>query len=111
MSHALKTGVPSQHGFKASPRPGSVSFEVVVVPRASRSKIAGLHDGRLKVTLAAAPVDGEANEELRKVLAKALGVPKRAVQITHGEHSKHKTVQVNDVAIEQVWALSRSDAP
>ena len=84
-------------------------FQVLVVPRASRSKIAGVHAGALKVTLAAAPVDGEANAELCKVLAKALGVSKRAVQITHGEHSKHKTIQVNDITAEQVLSLRSAE--
>lgn len=85
----------------------TVSFEVVVVPRASRSRVAGLHGTSLKVTLAAAPVDGAANRELCDVLAKALGVPKRAVQITRGEHNKHKTVQVAGVSAERVWELAK----
>jgi uncharacterized protein (TIGR00251 family) len=96
-------------GFTVRSTPGAVSFEVVVVPRASRSKIAGLHGASLKVTLAAPPVEGEANAELCKLLAKALGVPKRSVQITHGEHSKHKTVQVEGATVEQVLCLSRND--
>ena len=82
-----------------------VSFSVLVVPRASRSKLVGLHAGALKVTLAAPPVDGEANAELSAVLAKALGVSKRAVQIIHGMHGKTKTVQVSGVSAEQLQAL------
>ena len=78
------------------------------MPRASRSRVVGLHDGRLKVTLAAPPVDGEANVELCATLAKALGVPKRAVRISHGEHNKHKTVRVQGASVEQVMRLSQS---
>ena len=33
-----------------------------VVPRASRTAVAGLHDGRVKLAVAAPPVDGEAND-------------------------------------------------
>ncbi|MET0385910.1 MAG: DUF167 domain-containing protein [Polyangiales bacterium] len=84
----------------------AVSFEVVVVPRASRSRISGVHDARLKVTLAAPPVDGAANDELCATLAKALGVTKRAVQITHGQQSKHKTVRVEGVSVERVLQLT-----
>jgi uncharacterized protein (TIGR00251 family) len=87
-----------------------VSFEVVVVPRASRSKIAGLHGDRLKITLAAPPVDGEANAELIATLAKALGVPKRAVQIAQGEHNKHKTVRVTGVSADHVLRLGADAA-
>ena len=99
---------PSQPSFAPRPEADAVSFEVVVVPRASRSRIVGLHDGCLKVTLAAPPVDGEANAELCATLAKALGVSKRAVSITHGEHNKHKTVRVNGTSLEQVMHLSQS---
>jgi uncharacterized protein len=84
----------------------AVSFEVVVVPRASRSRVVGLHGDALKVTLAAPPVDGAANEALCETLAKALGVPKRAVQITHGAQSKTKTVQVDGVSEADVRKLA-----
>ena len=76
------------------------------MPRASRSRVVGLHDGRLKVTLAAPPVDGEANVELCATLAKALRVPKRAVSISHGEHNKHKTLRVEGASVEQVMRLT-----
>jgi len=88
--------------------PDAVTFEVVVVPRASRSRVAGVHGTRLKVTLAAPPVDGAANDELCITLADALGVPKRAVRITQGEHSKHKTVRVSGVSSAQVAKLTDS---
>lgn len=87
----------------------AVSFQVVVVPRASRSRIVGLHGTALKVTLAAPPVDGEANAELCAVLAKALGVPKRALSIVTGEHAKAKTVQVQGVSREAILALAGQD--
>jgi uncharacterized protein (TIGR00251 family) len=86
-------------------QPNGVTFEVVVVPRASRSKVVGLHGTALKVTLAAPPVDGEANAELCALLAKALGVAKRAVRIVHGEHSKTKTVQVDGIDATRVQGL------
>jgi uncharacterized protein (TIGR00251 family) len=82
-----------------------VSFEVRVSPSASRSTILGEHDTALKVSLAAPPVDGKANAELIKLLSKALGVPKRAVEILHGEQSKNKTVRVLGVTAAQVRAL------
>jgi len=104
MSSALQ---PAQLAIRSAS--GAVSFDVVVVPRASRSRVAGLHAESLKVTLAAAPVDGEANRELCALIAKQLGVSKRAVRITRGEHSKHKTVQVTGVTIERVLELARDD--
>jgi uncharacterized protein (TIGR00251 family) len=99
---------PCQPSFAPRSEADAVSFEVVVVPRASRSRIVGLHDGRLKVSLAAPPVEGEANAELCATLAKALGVAKRAVSIIHGQHGKQKTVRVDGASAEQVMRLSQS---
>jgi uncharacterized protein (TIGR00251 family) len=82
-----------------------VTFAVRVSPRASRSEIAGEHDGALKVRLAAPPVDGEANDELCAVLSKKLGVPKRAVRIVQGETSKSKLVHVTGTTADAVRAL------
>jgi uncharacterized protein (TIGR00251 family) len=86
-----------------------VSFQVRVSPSASRSAVLGEHDAALKVSLAAPPVDGKANAELIKLLSKALGVPKRAVEIAHGEQSKTKTVRVLGVRAEHVHALIEAD--
>jgi len=82
-----------------------VIVEVLVVPRASKCAIAGVHDGRLKVTLDAPPVDGKANETLIAFLAKALKRPKRDVTLLRGEKGRQKTVAVNGVSVADVMAL------
>jgi uncharacterized protein (TIGR00251 family) len=69
---------------------GALTFAVRVVPRASRSEVAGEHDGALRVRVAAPPVDGAANEELIRTLARALRVPARDVRIMSG-HEDTKT--------------------
>lgn len=76
----------------------SVTISVRVVPRASRSEVVGLHDGALKVRLTAPPVDGAANAELVKLLAKIFGVSKRDVSIIAGETSKNKTIRINNLS-------------
>ena len=73
---------------------GVLKFTVRVITRASRSEIAGEHDGVLRVRVTAAPVDGEANEELIRTLARALCVPRRNVEIASGHTSKLKQVRV-----------------
>ena len=75
-------------------RDGAIIFTVRVVPRASRSGVVGEHDGALRVRVAAPPVEGAANEELIRILARALNVPSRAVEITSGHASKVKQVRV-----------------
>lgn len=82
-----------------------VIVEVHVVPRASRTAIAGVHDGRLRVSLAAPPVEGAANAELVAFLAKALGRPKRDVELVRGETSRRKTLAIANVTADEVRAL------
>jgi len=86
-----------------------ITFNVRVVPRASRSEIAGEFDGALRVRLAAPPVDGAANRELIRMLAKELKVPQNSIDIVAGSASKSKTVSIRDVsddAREQLKSLS-----
>jgi uncharacterized protein (TIGR00251 family) len=73
---------------------GKLSFRVRVVPRASRSEIVGELDGALRVRLAAPPVDGLANDELIRTLARSLRVSRSAVEITTGHSSRVKNVKV-----------------
>jgi uncharacterized protein len=73
---------------------GAVVLEVLVQPRASRTRAVGEHDGRLKVQLAAPPVDGEANAALIAFLACALGVRRGDVAILRGETGRRKTLRV-----------------
>ncbi len=72
----------------------SDAIDVRVIPRAGRSGFSGLRDGALVVRLAAAPVDGAANDELIALLARALHVPKRDITIVSGERSRSKRVRV-----------------
>lgn len=75
-------------------RDGAIIFTVRVTARASQSRVVGEHDGALRVRVAAPPVEGAANEELIRTLARALEVPSRAIIITSGHASKVKQVRV-----------------
>ena len=72
---------------------GALVFAVRVVPRASRTAVVGEHDGALKVRVAAPPVEGAANAELTRFLAKSFGLPARAVEVVSGHASKTKVVR------------------
>jgi len=67
---------------------------VRVIPRASNPGIAGIRDGALLVRLQSRPVEGAANEELIRLIAKAFGVAQRDLAIVAGEHSKLKRVAI-----------------
>lgn len=86
-------------------RGDSVRFAVRVQPRAARSTVEGVRDGALRVRLAAPPVDGAANEELVRLLARRLGVARRDVSIVGGATSRSKLVDVRGVSVEAVRSL------
>jgi hypothetical protein len=85
---------------------GAITFQVRVNPRARRDAVEGVREGALRVSLTAPPVDGAANKALIALLAKALRVPKRAVEIVRGEGARHKVVRVCGASLEQIEALA-----
>lgn len=82
----------------------SCELDVQVVPRASRSRIVGPHDGRLKIQLAAPPVDGAANEALVELLAETLELPRTAVSVLRGATGKRKTLRIAGLAAADLRA-------
>ena len=65
-------------------------------PGASRSEVVGVNwwRGALRVKIAAAAREGEANEELVRFLAERLSVPRKSIRMLSGERSSVKTVFV-----------------
>lgn len=66
-----------------------------VQPGAKQTRLAGLHDDRLKIQLKAPPVDGKANKMLINFLAKVCARPRSDVTIQRGESSRFKTIRIN----------------
>ena len=93
--------------IRYSEQDGALTFAVVVVPRASRSEIVGEHGGALRVRIAAPPVDGAANGELQRLLAKILKLPQNAVEIIAGSNSKRKIVRITDADADRLEKLVR----
>jgi uncharacterized protein len=91
--------------------PGGVLLELLVQPRASRTRVAGEHGGRLKIQLAAAPVGGAANAALVEFLAGALGVRRADVAIARGESGRRKAVRIAGASAAAVEDLLRQAAP
>lgn len=69
-------------------------LNVYIQPRASRDEIVGLHGNELKIRLTAPPVDGKANAQLIKFLAKTFGVNRSQIEILSGESSRHKRLAI-----------------
>ncbi|MEK6411071.1 MAG: DUF167 domain-containing protein [Acidobacteriota bacterium] len=81
---------------------GAVTIKLRVQPRAPRTEIAGEYAGGLKLKVAAPPVDGKANEECRRFLAKLLKVSATSVEIISGESSRDKVIRVSSISARRV---------
>lgn len=77
---------------------GSVIFTVKIVPGSSTTKVSGILDDMLKIKVAAAPEKGKANQCLIKFLADLLDVKKNAIQITSGQTSPVKQIQISNIS-------------
>lgn len=80
---------------------------VSVVPNAKRTGADGLHDGALRVRLAAPPVDGKANDTLVAWLASELGVPRRSVVLVRGHTARRKWLALDVGQAELLAWLGR----
>lgn len=78
------------------------TIAVRVVPRASRTELAGRHGDALRIRLAAPPVGGVANAELIRLVARLVGVARSDVSIIRGGQSRDKLVLVTGV---DAWQL------
>ncbi len=83
-------------------RNGGVEFAVKVVPGSSRSKIAGVWDTALRITVAAPPEAGKANQEVVRLLAATFGVRRGDVAITHGQTQPLKRVRIDGIPADRV---------
>ena len=83
----------------------SVTLAVYVQPRASRSEVVGEHGDAVKIRLAAPPVDGAANEELVRFMAKLLGVSPSSVTIRSGQSGRTKLLEISGVTRQHVAAV------
>ena len=82
-----------------------MDLDVRVTPRAGRTGFAGMREDVLLVRLAAAPVDGAANDELINLIAKTLRIPKRDVTIVSGERSRSKRIRI--AGLEREAAIAK----
>ena len=75
-----------------------LTFDIQVIPHASRAEIAGVQEGAFKVKVTAPPVEGAANDACIKLLAKELGLKKSQMEISSGAKSRKKTVLIKDIS-------------
>ena len=88
--------------FLSTAKDGSVVLRIYVQPKASKPRIIGLYDGLLKIGVASPPVDGKANREVVKFLAKCLKIPKNDIVLKSGLQSRRKILAVTDLKEEEI---------
>ena len=84
----------------------AIILEILVQPRASRAKIGPMHDGRLKISVTAAPVDGSANAAVIALLAKRLGIARSDIEMIAGASSRRKTLRIANATERQIAELA-----
>jgi uncharacterized protein (TIGR00251 family) len=77
-------------------------LQVRVTPRAGRTAVGGMRGDALLIRLAAAPVDGAANDALVAYLSTLLDVPKRDLRIVSGERGRDKRIAVAGLTQDQL---------
>jgi hypothetical protein len=91
--------------LKAKETPEGLQVAVLVEPGATRNRVYGEHDGRLKVSVVAPPEKGKANKALCRFLAAELGLSKSQVHVLSGQNSRLKEVLIERVSRDALEAI------
>jgi uncharacterized protein (TIGR00251 family) len=83
--------------------PNGITLNLHCQPGAKITKVVGLHDGCLKISLQAPVIENKANELLLTWLSKQLKVPQKQIQFISGQNSRKKRVEVwGPISLEQI---------
>ena len=83
----------------------SVSLSIHVQPKASRTRIAGLHGDAVKLCITSPPVDGKATVAVIQFFAKLFKIPRAAVTLASGEASRDKRIILAGISAAQAEAV------
>jgi uncharacterized protein len=81
-----------------SERDGSALLKVRLQPRSKRDELVGERAGALLIRVTAPPVEGRANEALRKLVAKVAGLPPSRVQVVSGASARDKLLRLEGLS-------------
>ncbi len=73
---------------------GYVDLSITARPNSAKNGFAGIYDDTLKVFIKAPAVEGAANRELVKFLAKSFKIPKSEIRFISGETGKRKRIRL-----------------
>lgn len=81
--------------FELVARGSTCELPVRAQPGASRARVVGVWNGKLKIAVTAPPDKGRANDELCEFVAELLGVRRAAVRLASGERSRDKRLEID----------------
>ena len=85
--------------------PNGITLNLHCQPGAKLTKVVGLHDGCLKISLQAPALENKANELLLAWLSKHLKIPQKQIQFISGQNSREKRVEIwGPISLEQIVA-------
>jgi uncharacterized protein (TIGR00251 family) len=83
-----------------------IALSLYCQPGAKQTKIVGIHDGCLKISLQAPALENKANEHLLAWLSKQLKLPQKQIQFLSGQNSRKKRLEIwGSMSIEQITQL------
>ncbi len=86
-----------------------VILDISVSPNAKKTELVGWHDGALRVRLSAPPVDGAANDALKRWLSEQLQVPQARIELLRGASGRRKQWALDlDEAQALAWLAAQS---
>ena len=86
--------------------PTGITLNLHCQPGAKVTKVVGLHDGCLKISLQAPALENKANELLLAWLSKQLRLPQKQIQFISGQNSRKKRVEIwGSISPEQIVRL------
>jgi uncharacterized protein (TIGR00251 family) len=87
-----------------------IRLHVYIQPRASKTELAGVHDGMIKIRIAAPAVENAANRALVDFVAQQLGIAKGRVRVVSGGTSRRKTLEIDGVSADVIAATLGPEA-
>jgi len=81
---------------------GRIALKLHIQPRASRNRFRGLHDGALKLTITAPPVDGKANKAVIAFLSAFFKIPKKNITLLSGHQSRRKRFALEGISLDEL---------
>ena len=78
-------------------------LRVKVSPGAANSEIMGWSEQTLRIRVQAPPEKGKANKELRRFLAKTLGIAVGRVTLRSGDASRHKSLVIDGMDSVEIY--------